>query len=152
METREQALPSAAGALGGYRAAATAGCACKGGLLMGRPLPRGSGSPPSNRNVRFAANLRGARSQAGISQEELGRRCSMHRTEISVLERALRGPRLEVIIKLAGALEITPTQLCAGIDWDPSKRRFVVKRPPAGLRPVGRPTAPTRAAHEAAGS
>ena len=33
-------------------------------------------------------------------------------------------------MKLAGALETTPGELCEGIAWQPSKRRFEVKRPP----------------------
>lgn len=79
---------------------------------------------------RFAANLRQARAAMGISQEELGYRCELHRTEISLLERAGREPRLATIVKLAGALETTPGELCNGIGWQPSKRRFEVKRPP----------------------
>ncbi len=79
---------------------------------------------------RFAANLRQARVKAGISQEELGYRCELHRTEISLLERAGREPRLATMIKLAGALGTTPAELCDGISWAPSKRRFDVKRPP----------------------
>ena len=79
---------------------------------------------------RFAANLRQARTRAGISQEELGKRCELHRTEISLLERAGREPRLGTLVKLAGALETTPAELCAGVVWQPSKRRFDVKRPP----------------------
>jgi transcriptional regulator with XRE-family HTH domain len=79
---------------------------------------------------RFAANLRQARTKAGISQEELGNRCDLHRTEISLLERAGREPRLATLVKLAGSLETTPGELCAGLSWHPAKRRFDVKRPP----------------------
>lgn len=79
---------------------------------------------------RFAVNLRKARTRIGISQEELGDRCELHRTEISLLERAGREPRLSTIAKLAGALDTTPAELCEGIAWDPAKRRFDVKRPP----------------------
>ena len=81
---------------------------------------------------RFAANLRRARTAAGISQEELGNRCDLHRTEISLLERAGREPRLGTIVKLAGALETTPGDLCAGISWVPAGHRFDVKPPPRG--------------------
>jgi transcriptional regulator with XRE-family HTH domain len=75
---------------------------------------------------RFAANLREARARIDISQEELANRCGLHRTEISLLERAGREPRLETIVKLAGGLETTSAALCAGIAWNPSKRRFAV--------------------------
>jgi transcriptional regulator with XRE-family HTH domain len=76
---------------------------------------------------RFAANLRKARKRAAISQEELGFRCELHRTEISLLERAGREPRLATLTKLAGSLDSTPQELCEGIAWDPAKRKFVVK-------------------------
>jgi transcriptional regulator with XRE-family HTH domain len=79
---------------------------------------------------RFAANLRRARTAAGISQEELGNRCDLHRTEISLLERAGREPRLGTIVKLAGALDSTAGELCAGIAWNPGAHRFEVKAPP----------------------
>ena len=52
---------------------------------------------------RFAVNLRKARQSKQISQEELGFRCELHRTEISLLERGGREPRLGTIVKLAGA-------------------------------------------------
>ena len=64
---------------------------------------------------RFAVNLRRARQRKQISQEELGFRCELHRTEISLLERGGREPRLGTIVKLAGALDTTPEDLCAGI-------------------------------------
>jgi transcriptional regulator with XRE-family HTH domain len=77
---------------------------------------------------RFALNLRRARQEKGISQEELGFRCELHRTEISLLERGGREPRLGTIAKLAGALDTTPEQLCKGIRWLPQKGRFQITR------------------------
>lgn len=77
---------------------------------------------------RFAVNLRRARRKQGISQEELGFRCELHRTEISLLERGGREPRLGTIVKLAGALDTTPAELCAGIHWLPRSGRFQIKR------------------------
>lgn len=79
---------------------------------------------------RFAINLRRARAEAGVSQEELGYMCDLHRTEVSLLERAGREPRLATIVKLAGALKTTPAQLCEGISYRPKGHRFEVKRPP----------------------
>lgn len=79
---------------------------------------------------RFAVNLRRARTEAGVSQEELGYMCDLHRTEVSLLERAGREPRMATIVKLAGALNTTPGKLCDGISWLPKARRFEVKRPP----------------------
>lgn len=83
-----------------------------------------------NPQERFAVNLRRARSKAGISQEELGYLCDLHRTEVSLLERAGREPRLATIVKLCGALGTKPNELCEGISWLPKARRFEVKRPP----------------------
>lgn len=65
---------------------------------------------------RFSGNLRHQRLQAGLSQEALGYECALHRTEISLLERAGREPRLGTIIKLARALKIGPCDLLAGIE------------------------------------
>jgi transcriptional regulator with XRE-family HTH domain len=78
---------------------------------------------------RFSVNLRQARVKAGISQEALGELCELHRTEISLLERAGREPRLATIVKLAGALDTTPGALCTGVAWNARKRRFDVERP-----------------------
>lgn len=80
---------------------------------------------------RFAINLRKARQRKGISQEELGFRCELHRTEISLLERGGREPRLGTIVKLAGSLDTTPEDLCRGISWIPGKSgkgRYQYKR------------------------
>ena len=78
---------------------------------------------------RFAANLRHARETAGISQEELAERCEVHRTEISLLERGGREPRLGTMVKLAVALGTTPEALCSGIAWDPQKRDYKITEP-----------------------
>jgi transcriptional regulator with XRE-family HTH domain len=63
----------------------------------------------------FAANLRRYREDQGLSQEDLGFRAGIHRTEISLLERAGREPRLGTIVKLAYALQVAPTEMLAGI-------------------------------------
>jgi transcriptional regulator with XRE-family HTH domain len=59
----------------------------------------------------FAENLRTARQNVGLSQEELSLRVGLHRTEISLLERAGRDPRLGTIVKLARGLDIPPARL-----------------------------------------
>ena len=64
----------------------------------------------------FAANLRQARGKAGISQEALAAKCELHRTEISLLERCKRSPRLETLVILARGLGLSsPGELLAGI-------------------------------------
>ena len=64
----------------------------------------------------FAMNLRHHRDQAGLSQEALADLCDLHRTEISLLERCKRSPRLETIVILSRGLQLTsPTELLEGI-------------------------------------
>ncbi len=76
---------------------------------------------------RFGENLRRLRKGAGISQEALGLRCSLHRTEIGLLERGARVPRIDTLIKIASGLGIHPNALMAGISWTPAKAGTVGK-------------------------
>lgn len=71
----------------------------------------------------FAANLVRIRRQAGISQEELGFRANLHRTEIGMLERGIRLPRIDTLVKLCGALEVSADELLEGIAWQPGGMR-----------------------------
>ena len=59
----------------------------------------------------FAAKLKELRLELGISQEELAERSNLHRTYISLIERAQRNVALENIYKLAKALEVPPSSL-----------------------------------------
>ncbi len=54
----------------------------------------------------FADNLRHHRERRNMSQEALAAICGLHRTEISLLERCQRSPRLETIVILARGLEL----------------------------------------------
>ncbi len=56
----------------------------------------------------LAANLREQRERTGLSQEALADICDLHRTEISLLERCKRSPRLETIVVIARGLEPHP--------------------------------------------
>ena len=67
----------------------------------------------------FARNLRAHRTRAGLSQEALASACRLHRTEIGLLERSEREPRLSTIVRLAHGLGIPPTALLEGITADP---------------------------------
>lgn len=85
---------------------------------------------------RFGANLAAARKGANLSQEELSIRASLHRTEISQLERGLRTARIDTLMKLAGGLGVDPGVLLAGIDWTPGETisgRFELPDPDATL-------------------
>jgi transcriptional regulator with XRE-family HTH domain len=64
----------------------------------------------------FAENLRRERVRVGLSQEALAEACELHRTEISLLERSKRSPRLETIVILASGLGLDqPGELLAGV-------------------------------------
>jgi len=63
----------------------------------------------------FGENVRVHRVAAGLSQERLGLRCRLHRTEISLLERGRRDPRLSTIVRLASGLGVDAAELVAGV-------------------------------------
>lgn len=69
---------------------------------------------------RFGANLRRVRRREGLSQEELGARAFLHRTEVGVLERGGRTCRIDTLIRLAGAMAVPPGELLDGIAWVPA--------------------------------
>lgn len=68
---------------------------------------------------RFAENLTRLRQDAGFSQEELAARAAVHRTQMTLMEGGQRLPRLETLVKLVGALEISSEALLEGITWEP---------------------------------
>jgi transcriptional regulator with XRE-family HTH domain len=72
---------------------------------------------------RFGENLRRTRRQTDISQEELGFRAGLHRTEVGLLERGARVPRIDTVVKLAGALGVRiDCALLDGMTWTPGER------------------------------
>lgn len=73
--------------------------------------------------AQFGDNLVRQRKRADLSQEELSVRASLHRTEISQLERGLRIARIDTLIKLSFSLEVAPSELLAGITWSPGDVR-----------------------------
>jgi transcriptional regulator with XRE-family HTH domain len=85
---------------------------------------------------RFGTNLRQARRRADLSQEEVGARASLHRTEIGLLERGARVPRVDTLIKLSAALGVRiDCALLEGISWSPASIHpgaFTVPGPPEG--------------------
>lgn len=58
-------------------------------------------------------NVRRLREAKGWSQEALADASSLHRTYISGIERGARNPTLTVVSRLAGALDVTPSDLLA---------------------------------------
>lgn len=82
-------------------------------------------------NRRFAENLILLRARSDLSQQQTAERSGLHQTEISLLERGLRLPRLDTIVKLSGAVEAEPCELFAGMAW---RLGHNVQRPGAYLR------------------
>ncbi len=60
---------------------------------------------------RVGANLRRAREDLGISQEELADRAGLHRTYVSGVERGVRNPTVIVLEKIAKALKVKSSSL-----------------------------------------
>jgi transcriptional regulator with XRE-family HTH domain len=69
----------------------------------------------------FGRNLLRIRRRASLSQEEITVRAGLHRTEVSQLERGHRVPRIDTLLKLAGALEVSPGELLDGISSLPGR-------------------------------
>lgn len=72
---------------------------------------------------RFGANLTRHRRAADLTQEELSLMAALHRTEVSQLERGLRIPRLDTVVKLAACLEVGVEELAEGMAWQPGSVR-----------------------------
>lgn len=56
----------------------------------------------------FAENLKRYRKAAGLSQEELAHIANIERAYVSLLERRLNSPTIDMLAKLATALNIEP--------------------------------------------
>lgn len=54
-----------------------------------------------------------------LSQEELGYRAQLHRTEISLLGCGQRTPRIDTVMRLAGSLSAPVNDLLVGLEWTP---------------------------------
>ena len=65
----------------------------------------------------FGQNLAERRRQVGLSQDATAERAGLHRTEVALIETGRRLPRLDTLVKLAGALEVEPCALLTGMVW-----------------------------------
>jgi DNA-binding XRE family transcriptional regulator len=82
---------------------------------------------------RFGVNLRCARKAAGMSQETVAIRASVHRTEVGMLERGERLPHIDTALKMAGAVDASLADLVDGIAWTPGKVKPGQFEPPGGI-------------------
>jgi transcriptional regulator with XRE-family HTH domain len=62
--------------------------------------------------------IRRIRRGLDMSQENLADNAGIHRTQISLIESGERLPRIDTMIKLAGALGFAPCELLDGIAWE----------------------------------
>ncbi len=85
---------------------------------MSRRAPT-SAPPTPEMKARFGENLARCREGAEVSQEELSFRASIHRTEVSLLERGERMPRVDTALRIAGSLGVPLEDLVAGLEWRP---------------------------------
>lgn len=58
----------------------------------------------------FGEALRSTRKRRNLSQEQLATAMGLHRTHISLLERGLREPSLDMLLELCRALEVSPAE------------------------------------------
>jgi transcriptional regulator with XRE-family HTH domain len=82
-------------------------------------------------------NLARCRKRAGLSQEELAVRASLHRTAVGQIERGERIARADTLLKLAGSLGISPGEFFAGLTWTPGGT--TIGQFGAGEEPAGDP-------------
>jgi transcriptional regulator with XRE-family HTH domain len=60
--------------------------------------------------------LQRARNKAGLSQEQLAEKAGVHRTYISLLERNLRSPTVDVLVRVCRAMHIRASDLLKRIE------------------------------------
>lgn len=70
---------------------------------------------PKGVAAQFGRNLATARRAAQQSQEETAVGAGLHRTEIGLLERGERIPRMDTLLKVAAALDVEPGELLDGL-------------------------------------
>jgi transcriptional regulator with XRE-family HTH domain len=77
----------------------------------------------ANLQRQFGKLIKRRREAAGLTQEVLADAAGVHRTYISLLERGMRAPTIEVVRLLAKALKTTMTSIIAeleGVDRRPA--------------------------------
>ena len=65
---------------------------------------------------RFGERVRELRQARGLSQEELAFKAGVHRTYISLLERNIKSPTLDVLFRICKALDVKPSRLVSRLE------------------------------------
>jgi len=69
-------------------------------------------------NLAFGKIIAGLRQSSGFSQEELADRAAIHRTYVSQIERGLKSPTIVMLLRLAKALNTTPSRILRQLEID----------------------------------
>jgi transcriptional regulator with XRE-family HTH domain len=80
---------------------------------------------------RFAQNLAHYTEKAKLTQEELAVRSEVHRTHVGELLNGKGLPRLDTLLKLAGALGVSVIDLVDGMEFQPAAQtgEFLFSKP-----------------------
>jgi transcriptional regulator with XRE-family HTH domain len=62
------------------------------------------------------AELKAEREKRQISQEKLGFEAGIHRTYVSLIERGVKNPTLDVLFRLCRALDVPPGQFVKNVE------------------------------------
>ena len=73
-----------------------------------------------NPNVAFGKIIAGLRRAARFSQEELADRAAIHRTYVSQIERGLKSPTIVMLLRLAKALNTSPSRILKQLEIEVS--------------------------------
>lgn len=65
----------------------------------------------------FVSNLNRLIAERGMTQAELAARAEIHRSHLSLILAGARRVQLDTLVKLAGALDVPPERLLAGVEW-----------------------------------
>jgi transcriptional regulator with XRE-family HTH domain len=86
-------------------------------------MGRKQGAKEADLARQFGENLTLLRSRVGLTQMGTAERSGLNRSEIRLLEKGWRVPRLDTLLKVAGAVEVEPCELLRGMAWelDPPK-------------------------------
>lgn len=66
--------------------------------------------------TRFGKALRELRTERGLSQDELAARAGLDRNYIGMIERGERNPAIVNVVKIAEALDVSPSELFRPFD------------------------------------
>jgi transcriptional regulator with XRE-family HTH domain len=74
-------------------------------------------SVPASDASAFGEALRAVRNEVGMSQSQLSRAAGLRHSHLSAIERGVRAPRLDTIVKLARGLGVQPGNLLRRADF-----------------------------------